>query len=183
MSELVVGSLKGLSANNFVIDVASGSKIVQPGSILQVVSTTKTDTFTTSSTSYTDLTGLSVSITPSSASNKIFVLYSIFLGQGSQSFGNLRLVRNSTNIALGDTSAGRDSVTISAWTGGSNNYHTVPAGIFLDSPSSTSAVTYKFQIRTAGSADTQYVNRNARDDTAGNDPRGVSTITVMEVAG
>ena len=45
------------------------------GNILQVVSTTKTDTFSTTSTSYVDITGLSVSITPTSTSSKIFIKY------------------------------------------------------------------------------------------------------------
>ena len=49
------------------------------GSIIQVVSTTKTDTFSTSSSSFTDITGLSVSITPASSSNKILILLTVLV--------------------------------------------------------------------------------------------------------
>jgi len=73
MSELAVGSLKGLAANSFVIDVASGSSldlsagaVFPAGSVLQVVSTTKTDAFSTTSSSFADVTGLAATITPSS---------------------------------------------------------------------------------------------------------------------
>jgi hypothetical protein len=68
------------------------------GSVLQVVSTTKTDTFSTSSTSYTDLTGLSVSITPTSATSKVLVFYTV---NGKQTTTpSMRLVRNSTAICI-----------------------------------------------------------------------------------
>ena len=59
MSELSLGTLSGLAANSYVVDVASGSSldlsagaVLPAGSILQVVSTTKTDTFSSSSTSF-----------------------------------------------------------------------------------------------------------------------------------
>jgi hypothetical protein len=59
--------------NNTLSAVTTLPAAIATGKVLQVVSTTKTDTFTTTSTSFTDITGMSVSITPSSASNKILV--------------------------------------------------------------------------------------------------------------
>ena len=92
MSELSVGSLSGLAANSYVIDVAAGSSldlsagaVLPAGSIIQVVSTTKTDTFSTTSTSFSDVTGFSVSITPTSTSSKIMVMASAQVGNSSAS--------------------------------------------------------------------------------------------------
>jgi hypothetical protein len=115
--------------------------VSRSGGILQVVSTTKTDTFTTSSETYTDITGLTASITPSSTSSKILVMYSVFLGQNTGTFPNVRLLRDSTAIAIGDASGSLDRVTLSSWTGGEEKYQTVSAGNFLDSPNTTSSTT------------------------------------------
>ena len=172
MSELAVGSLKGLAANSFVIDVASGSKIVQPGAVLQVVSVAKTDTFTTASTSFTPITGFSASITPISTSSKILVLVSITVSGDVN--GALNLRRNSTDIAQPTTSATVQSTIYSrsaALEAPSNSF------VFLDNPSSSSAVTYDMTIVT--NAGTIVVNRRAGDTNNST----VSTITLMEIAG
>ena len=57
----------------------AGTKLSGAGKVLQVVSTTKTDTATTSSTSYSDISGLNLTITPSSASNKILIIASTLI--------------------------------------------------------------------------------------------------------
>jgi hypothetical protein len=181
MSELTVGSLSGLAANGFVIDVASGSKIVQPGAVLQVVSAVKTDAFTTSSSTFVDVTGLAVTITPSSVSSKILVVANATMGNASTSTDSrytvVRLVRDSTAIgsSTGGLAAG-DGFAAGANLGNSN--YPTKAGIsHLDSPSTTSATTYKIQVRQNGGSDA-HINRNAAN-TAG----GSSDITVMEIAG
>lgn len=149
------------------------------GKVLQVVSTNKTDTFSTASTSLTDLTGLSVSITPSSASSKILVFcsinYSISQVTGQQYF---QLLRGASAIAQGDA-AGARSRTSGQGAPAADYLMTNYALQFLDSPSTTSATTYKIQTRvTAG---TGYVNRTVTDTDSGVYPRGISTITVMEI--
>ncbi len=153
------------------------------GSVIQVVSTTKTDTFTNSSASFVDITGLSVSITPTSSSNKIFVMYSLMSGENASNFPLVRLVRNSTAIAVGDAASSRTQVSSVAWGSGGNNATNMQSMNFLDSPATTSSTTYKLQISGATAGVTNYINRNQRDDNAGYEPRGVSTITVMEIAG
>jgi hypothetical protein len=185
MSNLTVGSLSGLSANNFVIDVASGSKIVQPGAVLQVVSTTKTDTFTTSTPGFQDITGLSVSITPSSASSKFLVLMDCNphtdAGATAQN-ATLRLMRDSTPIAIGDAAGSRERTTTrTGQTGGNNQTSQTLSANHLDSPATTSAITYKVQIYSTGSA--VFVNRAATDTDNVAFQRMVSSITVMEIAG
>jgi hypothetical protein len=148
------------------------------GKVLQVVSTTKIDTFTLSSTTtFTDITGLSVSITPSSASNKILVMFSITTSNTSASFGtHIRLMRDSTEIAPARSVANYES-SWHLYHDGDTNLSVQKSFEFLDSPSTTSATTYKVQtLATSGVA---YVNRRAFNDSFGTS----SSITVMEIKG
>jgi len=156
-----------------------------PGSILQVVQTTKTDTFTTSAASFTDITGMSVSITPSSASNKVLVTFSISYGGASNLYAGVNLVRDSTNLIVNSVASGNDiAATVS--TGGDNanfQYKVHQTSYeYLDSPSTTSATTYKLQAWAEGNK-SFYINRNNENDNAAHNVMGTSTITVKEVAG
>jgi hypothetical protein len=140
--------------------------------VLQVVSTTKDDVFTTASTSFTDITGLSLSITPSSSTSKILV---ISVTQGLQDSGvadgRIRLMRDSTAIFVGNAA----EAAMGFWGGNAGNMIQAPA-LILDSPATTSAITYKMQCRN-NSAGTFYVNRSKNDAV-----RGASTITAMEIS-
>lgn len=150
--------------------------------IIQVQSVIKSDTFSTASTSFVDITGLSVSITPSSASNKILVLYQCqFTADIANSGGYIRLMRDATPINIGDTAGSRPRVT--NFGSSINQYGIVlGSGSCLDSPSTTSSVTYKIQIYNSAGT-TTYVNRTQTDrDTSLYDGRVASTLTVMEVA-
>lgn len=151
------------------------------GTVLQVQSTTKTDTFTTSSSSFTDVTGLSVSITPKSTSSKILVLSSI-TGTGGTSTTNLflRLVRDSTAIAVGDAAGSRTQATIKVRDQDSQSSMSIT---HLDSPATTSAITYKIQVRNQGGSSVTYINRGVADGDAVDTARTVSNITAMEIAG
>jgi len=159
--------------------LASGQSIpkaaLPTGSVLQVVSTIKTDSFTANTESlgtYTDITGLSVSITPSSATSKILVCFNIgACGTGSTGDLLFRLVRNSTAIAIG---GGTYPSTVAIRTL-ANELTNTPSMTFLDSPSTTSATTYKVQ---GASAYLFGVNRRTADTTF----ITASTITVMEIA-
>ena len=161
----------------------SGKTVTLPagvgGKILQVVSTTKTDTFSTTSTSYVDITGLSVSITPTSTSSKIFILVSII--GGNNAGAGYQLVKNSTPICIGAPGGGsrkQSSGEISVRDSNGINNGSIT---YLDSPATTSATTYKVQMYTPSS--TGYVNRTAGDADANYTTRSASSITVMEVAG
>ena len=150
------------------------------GTVLQVVSTTKTDTFsiTTSSTNQ-DITGMSVSITPTSATSKILVFADI-AGNGTAQSATARLVRDSTAIFTGNTASSRPLGSAN-WLDNVQFEVQVCTIIFLDSPATTSSTTYKLQIM--GSGGIWYLNRSATDrDTSGYDPRLASSITVMEIA-
>jgi len=151
------------------------------GKVLQVVSTTKTDTFATNpSSTFIDVTGLSVSITPSSASNKILIQISISgSGPTGTNIAHFRLVRGATAIYLGDAGGSRSRGFATAIDSDTNSQEHV-SGVFLDSPNTTSSTTYKIQTISNG---TVYVNRSANDTDADTRSRTASTITVMEIAG
>jgi hypothetical protein len=167
-----------------IADGAVTSAKLSAGKVLQVLSTTKTDTFTTSSGTFVDITGLSVSITPTSTSSKILVLMNSYLGNQASSYITfVRLMRDSTAISIGDTAGNRTRATAHQRLGDtyemSNN-----SGIILDSPNTTSATTYKLQmaIQTGGSS-TGVLNRTGNDSDHDYQGRTASTITVMEIAG
>ena len=163
-------------------------RVNQPaGSVLQVVQTVKTDTFSMTGTTYTDVTGMSVSITPTSSSSKILVLVDGVLGHYNY-HSKVRLMRNSTAIGLGDVASSRPQATVamSAYAGTASNdsYHMLPFGIsYLDSPSTTSSTTYKIQISGYSASYNVYINRNYQwQSSADYDATPISTITVMEIA-
>ena len=143
--------------------------------LLQVVQTVKTDTFSTTSTTYEDITGLSVSITPSSSSNKILVLADLATGPASGQFMMLQLVRGSTEIYKGTES----KTYIASKVSYNNNSASLQdvSMVFLDSPATTSSVTYKIQVKLTG-ASTGAINRRVAVD----DASLASSITVIEVA-
>ena len=172
--------------NTLTLPANTGNVITNKtaGTILQVVSTTKTDTFSTSTVdTFVDITGLSVAITPSATSSKILVLYDVQMS-GTEIFF-MQLVRASTAIKVGDSdSANRLETTVGGTFQPSNNDKVIAiAGNFLDAPSTTDATTYKLQGRVYSASKSFSVNRTINDTNAGYSGRGASTITVMEVAG
>jgi len=144
------------------------------GTVLQVVSTTKTNVFSSTSTSFVDITGLSVTITPTSTSSTILILVtSNFACSAAGTPQSFNLVRNSTNIAQPSTTPTFNG-TVTPYLNLFENSLGWSIN-FLDSPATTSATTYKIQGKTAGG--TFYVNGRGSADFA-----SISTITVMEIA-
>jgi len=190
------GTITGISAGGLpdgVIttdDIAASAitraKMGYAGAILQVVQTTKTDTFTTTSTSYVDVTGLTASITPSSASNKVLVFATLSGSTVNAVGGAAVLLRGSTVINQADAASNRNRSSFSGGLhpgdGSGDIYMTLNASTFcLDSPSTTSSVTYKVQVKsfTGGGV---FINRTENDADDGDRLRSVSTITLIEVA-
>jgi len=154
------------------------------GGIVQIKSVTKTDTFSNASTSITDVTGLSVSITPRSSSSKILVSYNLTCGteDSSYQFG-IRLVRDSTAIFVGDAAGSRERVSNFARNNGSDRHTIYPSGQHLDSPSTTSSVTYKLQIVSYTAGRALHINKVHNDSDDNSIGRSASSLTVMEVSG
>ena len=161
---------------------------VSAGKVLQVKSTTKTDTasFTSAYTNtFVDLSGLSVSITPSSTSSKIQVLFTVNVSQSAAATVHVRLVRDSTAIYVGDQVGSSRIRSSSIWRNASTPYllevHNLN-GNHLDEPATTSSVTYKLQGPLGATySGTFYVNRPGSDGDYDFAPRTASSITVMEI--
>ena len=173
------------SINNAMVSssAAIATTKLGAGAIAQAVSTTKTDTFSASGDSgFDDVTGLSVAITPSATSSKILVLWNIEIGHSATGNSMLtRLLRGSTAICIGDAASNRQRALTGQTSAYSNSNNTTrgKAGSFLDSPSSTSATTYKLQIFSDGG--TVYCNRDGAYDDQTYSATGTSTITAMEI--
>lgn len=150
--------------------------------VLQVVSTIKTDTFSTASATWVDVTGLSVTITPSSSASKVLVIASV--GVGAQAATMIKLTGGNTASYVGDTAGSRERGVayqhISTGYGVTHGPATYSM-IYLDSPATTSATTYKVQAQ-AYTGYTAYINRSHNDGDNGDNLRGASTITVMEIS-
>jgi hypothetical protein len=153
------------------------------GSILQVVSTNKDDTYTMSSTTFATVTGLSATITPIATSSKVFVIASVMAGHDQDNGHSYLRLHDSDNAYTGFPTASSPGSRTGAFcvlnttaTGQMESY----TMSYLHSPSTTSAITYNVH---ASSTATIYVNRSERDNNASNfDGRAFSTITLMEVA-
>ena len=141
-----LGSDKTLTIPN-----ETGTLNLQSGSVLQVVvgTDTKDNGNVITETTFQD-TGLSASITPSSTSSKILVIVThqiLVYAPGTIPFANLQLLRDSTTINLGSSGHKADDHP------SDNNAYIADSFSFctLDSPSSTSSITYKTQAKFAGS--------------------------------
>ena len=162
------------------LQVESGKFGFHAGHVLQVKSTSMGNRLVIADTnpdSWQDIAGLSVQITPSSNSNKIMVFASVQGGSASNVAYFLRTVRDSTAVGIGNTSG--SSTRISVALKESTEYD-VQSGSwnFIDSPSSTSALTYKIQVYSNGAAQ---VNRPRTTSDNWSVPTAHSSITVMEV--
>jgi len=175
------GNLKLSTAATSILN-SSGNKILnQTGSILQVVQDTKTDTFSTTNniTNAVEITGLSQAVTMSASSNKVLVMAQISVSASDSSEVGLCLYRGSTQIYLGDASSAVEVSVPAGMLWGSGAWQGNSACImFLDTPG-TGTHTYTVRIGGNGSS-TIYVNRTGRDGAS--DPRGASSVTLLEVA-
>tara|TARA_Y100000114_G_C11716236_1_gene306084 strand:- start:47 stop:574 length:528 start_codon:yes stop_codon:yes gene_type:complete len=153
------------------------------GGIIQVVQSVKTDTASSTADSFTNI-GPTVTITPSSNSNKVLVRFT-FVGFGSNDnwAHHFRLARGGTGIGVGASDGSRTlaSTVIDTYGGGSIAY-VQTSFEFLDSPATTSATTYSIQHRRAGSsAGTFYLGRNDNSSDDASQARFPTIITAMEV--
>lgn len=176
-------SLKGPSSTtgNAAIELTvpgTGSATVdtlkRSGNILQVVNTLKTSSFTTTSTDVSssprgvEVTGLTASITPSSASNKILVRVTFGLTNSNQNYYAHSFLYRGTTLLGTSTSMGHGG-------GLGLQSHSIER---LDSPNTTSSITYSMRLAAEGNTAKIGQGSSGSDDEKADD----ATITLMEVA-
>lgn len=190
------GTITGLSVGGLpdgsvsAADLASGAARSNfgAGAVLQVAQGFKTDTFSTTSTSLQDVSGLSVTLTPASSSSKFLIMVNMTY-LNTYYTGQVALVRNGTEIAMADAASNRPRNFLfysNSTNAGSDGQWVRESMDYLDSPATSSSITYKIQAsaRRDGLGGTMFINRTNPDrDTTGYDGRGVSSIVVMEIAG
>ena len=132
-------------------------------------------------------TGISVTITPSSTSSKIFVTG--MLGSvGTNNSNNILgygILRDGTQIGAGTSSGSRTVVHGGNYNDGSSHDNEISSHPFqfLDSPSSTSELEYEIALLARNGQGSTYINRTINDDDNAYTLRPLSTITVMEISG
>jgi len=179
------GTVTGISAGGISDTKAVADAAMPAGAILQVVQVEKTDTFSSNSDTFTDLTGLSATITPSATSSKILFSATLCFGMSADGYGSGRLVRDSTPLGVASADGNRTvcGFAMQMNLNANNKLYTLTYQ-YLDSPNTTSATTYKLQGRTY-TGDSRYftINRTQLDTNLDYLHRGESRIVLMEVAG
>jgi hypothetical protein len=154
------------------------------GGLVAVETTTKTDTFTTSNSAYTTVTGLSVTITPKNANNRLIVQASVAAAPSGTSAADrsrfLSIFRDGTNLAV-PTSPGSRTPTIYLQRSLADLDMVTATFMFVVPATNISATTFDVRVAAPGTGDFN-VNRGSFTDTDNTfHGRGVSTLTVMEV--
>jgi hypothetical protein len=191
-----VSTVTTLRGSSNTISIPTGHKIVgtdigsvrAPGTIIQVVSTDYSSTVSSTSGTPADVSGFSATITPSSSSNKILVYVSVRLGAANDGYPYILLKRNGTTIGSGNQATGSRINTFLSFTQTALGAGTAPfraeqpSRMFLDSPASTSALTYQIALASPYAGFTGYINRqdNQSDNVFIQYP--ASNITLMEVS-
>jgi|TARA_R110000803_G_scaffold210734_1_gene283471 hypothetical protein len=194
MSELKVNKISPATGTAFTLGdsgdtftVPSGATFTNSGTatgfgggkVLQCLSATKTDSATNNNATFTTISGLTVTITPS-ASSKVLVMWHVTIN-GNNGGSGFQIVRGSTAICIGDADGSRVRATGNTYDtlGGS---HPTRAGQHLDDPSAdgSTAFTYAVQWRSDGTQ-TDYLNRSEDHQNNTDNTTSTSNITVMEI--
>ena len=184
MSRIIVDSIRNSSAGSDGITLSSDGKVAFPntstGKILQVVHVKKTDTFTSNSSTWADVTGLSASVTMSSASNKVLVVTTLACLNGTTSGSISGVKRNSTFIGLatGDYGSRQNGSGGALYNSRSDVFRSF-THTTLDVPGSG---THTYQVAVFPRSYTVYVNRSETDSNSNSYVRGTSELLLMEVA-
>ena len=180
------------SVSGTVITTGSSGQVIPKaalptGSVLQVSQATLAGTQAISGTStWTDVTSLSVTITPTASTSKFLISFSINVqGENNTYF---RFVRNGTAIGIGNADGSKSRVSAgNRYTGGTswNGAETFQLSAqYLDSPATSSSITYKVQMYadSSGGTGSAYVNYSSHEVNNASSSRSMSTFTVMEIS-
>ena len=172
--------INGMSSSKLsgALPAIDGSALtgISGGKVAQVVTGQKTDIFMLSGLITYFYNIVSVTITPSATSSKILLSYHGNWGGGDDVTWQLK--RNTTPIGIGDTNGSRTQCTSA---GGARHAYEMAstAGVWLDSPATTSAITYYLACRHGGGV--TYINRGPFDENATHQEVGVTSIVAQEI--
>ena len=183
---LTVDGSGNISTPNNLTVSGSLSAASGGGKILQVVQTvyTANKTYSYSSHTWTEITELATTITPSSTSSKILIMVNFGKIDINANGWVHKLVRNSTDIGVGNSVGNRKQGTFSSNGQGEDGNHVNSISFqYMDSPATTSATTYKTYF--AGEGTVLYLNRTANytDSTDSPHSTNICNMILMEVAG
>lgn len=170
-----------------ITDLTGNGSVYAPGHVVQVQSTTKTDTFSASVATGAisgDITGLTAAITPSATSSQVLITGSVVIGCGSGQLVGVSLYRDGSALtaANGVIFGNRRGIISGGQIADATQLVTLSFS-YLDSPASTSARAYSLRIVHSSSvAQTVYCNRTGTDTDSSAFFRSQSTITAMEIA-
>ena len=150
--------------------------------VLQVVTADKVDVFTTTSTSYVDVTGWTATITPTSATSKVLVMYSATCSASGGLYSGFNIVRAATSIGRGTASGSRVAANSGVFLGNPERGGSQVTGCFLDSPATTSATIYKMQAVNHSSGQTLTVGATLANDNNVATYSCLTNITLMEIS-
>ena len=171
MSELVFGQLKGLPVNNNVVRVPSGHALYAPGHVVQAVQATKTGTFSTSSTSFVSVSGLSAVITPKYSTSKVLLTFTSTAGHNGNNLNFFTFFRDGVNV-VGGTQAIQGYIHDG---GTAVNQGMALSMSYIDTPGTAATITYTVACRT--DANTMYVG-----DRPGTALPTMGTLIALEIA-
>ena len=173
--EITLGT--NLSMSGTTLNATGGG-----GSSPQPVQSVLTTTATTTSTTYADITGLTASYTPTSVSQKVLVRGSISFGSTSSNQSAFRLARDGTALTQATASGSRTVAHVSFFDSANGLGMETATFEFLDTPGTTSSVTYSIQWKRGGASGTCYLNRAYDDGDYDTRANTVSTLTVIPFA-
>jgi hypothetical protein len=182
--ELTISAPAVAGTNTLTLPASSGTlattaDIPAGGKILQVVSTTSTTTFSTTSGTLQN-TGVNLAITPTLATSKVLVMVTASLG-GSDSYTAMGLRRDATDIATDVDVSSRRGASTGVGPTLANGVYSASV-TYLDSPATTSVTTYRITLSARDNVTTTaYLNRSLNDSDIAHTIRPTSTITLMEI--
>lgn len=176
--------------NQSLTSVTTLPAAITTGSVLQVISATKTDANSMSNNgTFADVSGLTLNITPTSSNSKIMLTASVVASVANTNADGiaLRFTGGNSTSYIADTAGSRISGAVGMKTESTNfHYYFVPFPFpmqYLDSPATTSQITYKVQAAYTGGSGNLFFNQAGQDGDNSTHVRTASTLTAMEIAG
>lgn len=187
MSTLAVNTITTQTGSDIVI--GAGKNLLAHGNTINIYEATKTDVQSMTGFTFVDVSGLSITLTPVSASSRFLIHFHV-VASSDYYKTYINLLRNSTVLGANADGAGdsrfRGTSTMVTDQTQSNSHgivhhHTVT---ILDTPATTNAITYKVQGAGRGSTYIQYINRSVPDRALTEyDDRSISRMIIQEIAG